>query len=476
MSATANNPSMLDTIPLELPTDLDWLNADVRPAPLAGTACALVFINAGSVWSQQRLHELLDLQKRHRDRLRVLAVHVPRFDFERNPDHVRDQLAVVGLRIPVALDPQWALWRQLGIEAWPTTLLVSHTGQIAERLVGAGSLQPLQAAVDALCANAPVVEIEPEGRKRTDTALLYPSGVAVLGSYIYVADTGHHRILECDQAGRILRQFGTGAGELVDGPADLASFRRPQEVSVQRGALYVADAGNHAVRRIDLRSGDVVTLCGNGRPGSPNPGPVANATDVMLDAPRSVALLGGELYIACAGDNRIWSYDLGTRMIRAEAGSGALTIRDGNGSFAAFAQPVSLAAAHHTLYVCDEAASAIRTFNARSGQVTTLVGSDPWTFGNHDGNRSEAQLQAPQAIALDPDSPQLWIADAGNGTLRTLRLGGGEMKTVPLPEPLQAPCALAAAEGTLWIADTDAHAILRLDRHSGQMRRLPIGE
>lgn len=467
---------MLDTVAPELPSDLDWLNISARPARLVGSACALVFINAGSVWSQQRLHELLELQSRFSDRLRVLAVHVPRFDFERQPDQVRDQLAVNGLRMPVALDPQWALWRQFGIEAWPTTLLISHAGRIVERLVGAGDRQALESAVASLCAGAPVVEVEPQEPRRTDTALLYPSGVAVLGSYVYVADTRHHRILECDQAGRIIRQFGTGVAGMVDGPADLAAFRNPQEVSVQRGALYVADAGNHAVRRIDLRSGDVVTLCGSGRPGSPVPGPVANPTAMSLDAPRSVALLGGELYIACAGDNRIWSYDLGTRMMRMEAGSGALTIRDGNGSFAAFAQPISLSAAHHTLYVCDEAGSAIRSFNARSGQVTTLVGSDPWTFGNRDGNRNDARLQAPQAIALDPDSPQLWIADSGNGSLRTLRLGGGEMKTVPTPEPLQSPSALAAVDGSLWIADAGAHAIWRLDRHSGQMRRLPIGE
>src|SRR3546814_2477353 len=83
----------------------------------------------------------------------------------------------------------------------------------------------------------------------------------------------------------------------------------------------------------------------------------------------------------------------------------------------------------------DAAGSAIRSVNARSGQVTTLLGQDTWNFGKADGARVEARLQQPQAIALDPDAPVLWIADSGNDALRTLRLGGGELATFELPQP-----------------------------------------
>src|SRR3546814_1830263 len=94
------------------------------------------------------------------------------------------------------------------------------------------------------------------------------------------------------------------------------------------------------------------------------------------------------------------------------------------------------------LYACDAAGSAIRSVNARSGQVTTLLGQDTWNFGKADGARVEARLQQPQAIALDPDAPVLWIADSGNDALRTLRLGGGELATFQLPQPLHAPSGL----------------------------------
>lgn len=467
---------MLDQVAPELPPDLDWLNAD-QPPQLTGSACALAFISAGSNWCQQRLQELTELQRRWSDRLQVIAIHVPRFDYERNPERVRAALGIAGIKLPVAMDPHWLLWQRFGIEAWPTVLLIDAKGQLRERIVGAGERQQLESKVAAFCADAPRVPLSVAGHGREpSTSLRFPTGVTIQGGYLYVADSGHHRILECDLSGRILRQFGNGASDLVDGPADLAAFRRPHGLSLQRGALYVADTGNHAVRRIDLRSGDVVTLCGNGKAGMPGEGLVTAPTAISMDAPRSLALLGGELYIANSGGNRLWSYDLGTRQMRLEAGSGMLAVRDGNGSMAAFAQPVSLSTVHHTLYICDEAGSAIRSFNARTGQVSTLIGRDQWNFGRDDGARNDALLQAPQAIALDPDAPLLWIADTGNGLLRHLRLGGGELKTVELPEPLRGPTGLAVADGTVWIADTEAHAIWRLDKHTGAMRQVPVGE
>ena len=88
------------------------------------------------------------------------------------------------------------------------------------------------------------------------------------------------------------------------------------------------------------------------------------------------------------------------------------------------------------MYVCDGAGSAIRTLNERTGQVSTLVGHDPWQHGRTDGARHDARLQDPQAVALDPDAPLLWIADTGNDALRTLRLGGGELATWSLPQRL----------------------------------------
>ena len=467
----------------EFPPTLEWLNTvePVRMAQLRGKVCALAFVNAGSAWSTQRLNDLAHLRARHGERLHVVAIHVPRFDHERDPRRVFKRMNRQKFDFPIAHDADWTLWQHYGIEAWPTVVLIDAEGQVRERIVGDGQIRDLDARVGKLHdeARPRSRNVQPIEMRRTGEPILplrFPVGLALAGNYLYVADCGHHRVLECDHGGRVLRQFGSGGPGFIDGPMELAAFNRPHGLCLERDTLYVADAGNHAVRRIQLRSGDIDTIVGAGRPGTPVEGPVGDPRMVALDQPRAVAVGPGAMFIATAGDNRVWKYDLGTPAISLLAGSGALDVVDGAGSAAAFAQPVSLASVQQVVYVCDSMGSAIRSANARSGQVSTLVGLDPWHHGDADGARADAQLQQPQAIALDPDAPVLWIADSGNDTLRCLRLGGGELSTYALPQRLHAPAGLAVSGGVVWVADTDAHAVLRLDTRDGALRHVPIGE
>lgn len=467
----------------EFPDSIEWLNLTepLRMAQLRGKVCALAFVNAGSAWSIQRLNDLVTLLGRHRERLNVVAVHVPRFEHERDGRRVLKRLRRQGFEFPVGHDPDWTLWQHYDVQAWPTVVLIDGEGRVCGRLVGDGPLRDLDAQVADLVRALVPQAISPqpiELRRGGEPALplRFPIGLAVAGNYLYVADSVHNRVLECDQGGRILRQFGSGGVGFIDGPMELAAFHRPHGLAVERDLLYVADAGNHAVRRIQLRSGDIDTVFGAGRPGTPSDGTVSDPRSVVMDRPTGVALAAGKLYVASSGDNRIWSFDLGNHALRCVAGSGRLEVADGTGTAASFAEPVALAAVQQMVYVCDAAGSAVRSVNARTGQVQTLVGRGAWEFGADDGERSAASLQQPQAIALDPDSPRLWIADSGNDRLRTLRLGGGEVSTFELPRPLHGPAGLAVASGVAWIADTDAHAVLRLDLANGGLHHIPIGE
>jgi sugar lactone lactonase YvrE len=464
----------------DLPESLQWLNvaAPARTVWQRDRLTLLAFVNAGSTWSQQRLHELQVLCARHPQQLRALAVHVPRFDHERNPRRVQQLLNRHGIGLPVALDADWVAWQHYGIGELPSVVVIDGAGRVQATLAGDAALE---AQLDGFHGDAGLASddagmVAHRRNREPELPLRFPVGLAVTPQYLYVADSGHHRVLECSHAGRILRQFGTGDPDGVDGPMALAGFRRPHGLCLMRDTLYVADTGNHAVRRIDLRSGDVGTLCGNGRPGAPQPGLVLDPRAVALDSPRALAAVQDQLFIALAGDNRIWSYDLGRGQLLCCAGSGELALRDGHGSAAAFAQPVALAAVQQTLYVCDAAGSAIRALHLRDHAVQTLVGQGLWEFGLADGARASARLQDPQAIALDPDAPLLWIADTGNDRLRSLRLGGGEVASYSLSQPLHGPAGLAIAAGAIWIADTDAHAVLRLDPDTGAVRHVPIGE
>ncbi|GAB3516557.1 redoxin domain-containing protein [Pseudoxanthomonas daejeonensis] len=463
----------------ELPRELPWLNAPAASLhELRGRPVVLAFVNAASAWCAQRLAELAQWQARNPGRLQILVVQVPRFDSERVPQRSLKLLRRLGVAAPVLLDADWTAWQRYGIEAWPTLLLVDADGCERERIVGLGG--DLERALFALVEGLPrpldedllSTETLPEPR----LPLRFPCGIAATPDRLFVADSGHHRILECSHGGRILRQFGLGTADFMDGPADQAAFNRPQGLAVEREYLYVADTGNHAVRRIQLRTGQVDTLCGNGRPGDPVEGPLAANARSPLNHPVGLAVAGNQVHIASAGDNRIWSCDLGRGELHLRAGSGRLELRDGNAMMAAFAQPAGLAAVQQVVYVCDALGSAVRSLQLRNDLVQTLVGQGPWDFGDADGPRSSARLQHPLGIALSPDAPLLWIADSGNGTLRTLRLGGGELSTIELPRRLHGPTGLAIAAGSVWIAETDAHGVLRYDIVTGSLEDVSISE
>src|SRR5690606_39946658 len=131
--------------------------------------------------------------------------------------------------------------------------------------------------------------------------------------------------------------------------------------------------------------------------------------------------------LAMAGSNQIWEYDLSQSRLRCLAGSGELGIADGPARSAMFAHPAALVQVQQMLYVVDSATSAVRAIQIAQGQVQTLVGQGLYDFGEQDGQRREARMQLPLGLAMDPGSPVLWVADAYNGLLRRLRLGGGDM-------------------------------------------------
>ncbi len=466
----------------ELPHGLQWLNAPATSLhDQRGRIVALAFVNAASAWCGQRLSELTSLQSRYPGRLQALIVNVPRFDSERDPQNALKRLRRHGVGLPIAQDADWAAWQRFGIDAWPTVLLIDGEGHVRHRVVGVDASSELERSVATLCEtlHSPTdddlrdaAESSPEPR----LPLRFPTGLVATPERLFIADSGHHRVLECNHYGRVVRQFGMGTPDFADGDSSHAAFRHPQGLALVRESLYVADTGNHALRCITLSSGIVATLCGNGRAGETVEGLVSAPRDVYLNQPQALAVVNNQVYLATAGDNRIWSYNLASRELRQRAGSGQLDIRDGSGPMAAFAQPTSLAAVHQVIYVCDTLGSAIRSLQLRGDVVQTLVGQGLWDFGAEDGPRESARLQHPQAIALSPDAPLLWIADSGNGSLRSLRLGGGELTTVALPRPLRGPAGLAVAAGAVWIAETDAHAVLRYDIATGELSHVPIDE
>ncbi len=466
----------------ELSSALEWLNTSpIRLASQRGRVVALVFFSAGSAYGNNLLDELRFLQARHSDGLLVIGIHTPKFEAERQARLALKTINRLGVRFPVAHDPDFVTWQHYGVRAWPTLILLDLQGRVAHTVLGDMQRDAIDRRISQILEDAGSTDrvfdsVLPVSRPEPRQPLQFPAGLAVAPAHLYVADAGHHRIVECTPEGRILRQFGSGNAGYLDGAGGEASFHAPRALWLAKDLLYVLDTGNHALRRIKLLTGEVETLAGVGRTGDTSSIGKLDPRQQVLNLPCDIVGSSDRLFLAMAGANQVWEYDLVQRKLAVLAGSGQLGLSDGPAAKASFAQPSGLALVQQTLYIADSASSAIRSFNLNTGQVQTLVGQGVFSFGNEDGSRSAAMLQYPIGLALDPRAPVLWVVDSYNSCLRMLRLGGGEVRRYDMDYRLSEPMSIASGQGALFVSNTNAHEVLRIDPDSKSTRRIPIGE
>jgi len=255
---------------------------------------------------------------------------------------------------------------------------------------------------------------------------------------VYIADEGNNRIRKVDRNGVITTVAGDGWTNKVgfmgngryggDGAlATKASLNSPTSVAFAKdGTLYIADAYNHRVRRVDL-DGVITTVAGNGQEAySGDNGP---ATQASLRQPWCVAIAAdGSLFILDHSDNRIRKVDP-AGIITTVAGIGPLGYGGDGGpaTGARFFRPAGLALSPDgSLFVSDSMNHRVRRI-ARTGIITTVVG-DGWRetamnkppvgrYAGDGGPALKASLSVPQGLAFAPDGT-LYIADSENGRIR----------------------------------------------------------
>ena len=206
-------------------------------------------------------------------------------------------------------------------------------------------------------------------------ALAWSVAVDAAGA-VYIADAGAHRVRKVDASGVETTVAGTGtAGFSGDaGPATSAMLNAPSGVAVDgAGILYIADLQNMRIRRVD-KNGVISTVAGNGRPGfSGDGGP---ATRAGLGPNRVAVDRSGALYVADAGNHRIRKID--TRgIITTVAGNGRAGFSGDGGpaTRASLDEPWDVAVSDQgTLYIADPHNGRIRAV-APNGVITTVAGS-----------------------------------------------------------------------------------------------------
>ena len=451
-----------------------WINTGGKELSLAdfrGRTLVLDFWTFCCINCLHVLDELRELEEKHRDTLVIVGVHSPKFVHEAEHQAVVDAVARYDVRHPVLDDPELATWKQYAVRAWPTLVVVDPEGYVVAQHAGEGHAH----AIAALVAELEAEHAAKGTLRRGDGPYVPPvaepgtlrfpgKAVRLPGGGYLVADSGHHSLVELAADGETpVRRIGSGERGFADGPAAQASFSEPQGLALlPDGSVVVADTVNHALRRVDLADGSVVTVAGTGRQwwqSSPTSGP---AREVDLSSPWDVAWFEDRVWIAMAGTHQLWSYDPAQGTVAVTAGTTNEGLVDGPAAEAWFAQPSGLAVGADRLWVADSETSALRHVSRESDgsyTVGTAVGTGLFDFGHRDGEAGQALLQHPLGVTVLPDG-SVAVADTYNHALRRYDPASGQVST--LATDLREPSGAVVADGDIVVVESARHRLTRL--------------
>jgi hypothetical protein len=365
------------------------------------------------------------------------------------------------------------------VRAWPTLVAIDPAGRVIGMHAGEFTAEALVPFIDRTLADARshgtllegALHFEPESPTIPPGELAFPGKVALDGRRLAIADSGHNRIIvgtlsEDGVRLRIDRIFGDGTPGYRD--ADAPRFRHPQGVAFRDDLLYVADAGNHAVRELSLATGAVRTIAGTGHQLRTQRDLSAGA----LSSPWDLCVVGNQLHVAMAGIHRLWTIHLDSGIAAPSTGTGAEELHDGPHAQAALAQPMGICVAGDTLAFADSESSAIRVADLDpAGGVRTIVGTGLFDFGDVDGVGDDARLQHPQGISAAEDG-RLLVCDSYNDSLRWVDPASRRVAT--WVRGLHEPEGLILDARFAYVADTNAHRIAVVSRADGSVQPLVI--
>lgn len=461
------------------PSGAPWFNVSrpLNSTDLKGRFTLLDFFTPGCINCIHTIPGMNRLEHEFGKYLLIIGVNSPKFSASKNVNTIRGFIERYDIRHPIVTDKHMQLWKQYGVFAWPTFILLGPNGHKTGRFIGEGQYGQIRKAVIKSLNNArqqdtlgSAIILPLKTMIRPDTPLLQPGKVAVSNQYVAVSDTGHDQVVLFSHHGKVIQIIGNGHPGAEDGKASQASFNGPQGLAFHRDMLYVADSGNHLIRQINLNTFRVNTIAGNGRQQFGVRGQ-HQALQVSLNSPWALKVIGNTLYVAMAGDHQIWKMSLLTQRIGPFAGTGYEGITDGTTTQASFAQCSGLAYHNSLLYVADPESSAVRTVNLNNFRVNTLIGHGLFVFGMHNGTADKALLQHNQGLAYL--NGKLYIADTFNDAIRTLNLKTNQVTT--LATGLSQPGGLAILnKHRLIVADTNHNRVITVNITNGDVTPWPI--
>lgn len=315
-----------------------------------------------------------------------------------------------------------------------------------------------------------------EGASGVRAAIAEPFGVAVgPDGALYFCDLGNHRICRVDVGGRIATAVGSGAdgGDGDGGPAFEAALREPYEIRFDTaGNLLFVDMQSHVVRRVARETGFIETIAGTGEAGCSGDG--GPAKDAAFRQPHSIEIdADGAIYIADIGNHRVRRVDPTSGVVDTYAGTGepAPTVDGANIAQTPLFGPRTLAFDESgDLFLALREGNAVYRIDAKSQTIHHVAGTGKGGYRGDGGPALEADLAGPKGITVDCRA--IYIADTESHTIRRIDRRSGLIRTVvgngerfdgedgePLHCGLARPHGVFVAGDALYIGDTDNHRI-----------------
>ena len=257
-----------------------------------------------------------------------------------------------------------------------------------------------------------------------------PQRVAVdSNGNVYVADSPNHRIRKITPDGNVSTLAGNATAGFNNATGTAASFDSPMGIAVDKNDnIYVADNGNHSIRKIISSTGVVSTLAGS--TAGFEDGTVTNA---LFNYPKGVAVdKDDNVYVADSSNHRIRKItpdgNVSTLAGSGTGSGGNGVFADGTGATASFNSPMGIAVdSSGNVYVADTSNNRIRKIISSTGVVTTLAGS---TAGFENGTVSNASFNAPGGVTVDSNG-NIYVADIVNHSIRKITSGSTKLSGTP---------------------------------------------
>jgi sugar lactone lactonase YvrE len=330
-------------------------------------------------------------------------------------------------------------------------------------------------------AGTGVAGYDPTIDEATRTPITDPYGIVVGPDgalYFCEVDTGYTRRLD-RTTGRLSTVAGNGQkGYTGDGgPALSASMTMPHEIRFDRNRnLFIVERDAHVVRRVDARTRIVSTVAGTGTAGfSGDGGPASQA---MLRQPHSIGFdATGRLLICDIGNRRVRAVDMTTGIITTLAGTGERGATPDEGAFDAVPLngPRSLDTdPDGNVYLVLREGNAVFQLDLAARRLRRIAGTGETGYTGDGGPGLSATFNGPKGIAFSADR-SLYVADTENHAIRRVDLRSGEMTTImgtgergdgPDGDPLR--CRLARPHGlcrdgaTLYVSDSENNRVREL--------------